>query len=283
MNFHFIDDRWVITEDLKLSVFDLSVLRGYGIFDFLRTYDRQPFRLREHLARLANSAKIVGIKLPKSQRQIEKLVLLGIKKNKDLKELNIKIIVTGGISADSLTPGSASLIIIFTQATIYPKNYYQKGIKVITYKAKRNLPRAKYLNYFLGIMALNLARKKKAVEAIYTDEKGKLYEAITSNFFVVINNKLATPKNGVLLGITRKTVLELAKKMKISVAERNLYRHELGNFQEAFLTASNKEIMPVVKIDNRMIGNGKVGPITKIFMAEFIKITRTTSRDRIGG
>lgn len=271
-NIHYLNGNWVYDEDLKISVFDLSVLRGFGVFDFLRTYHRRLFMLKDHLDRLFNSAKILGIKVPKTKREIEKMVFEGIKKNRG-RDFNIRIIVTGGVGPNSVTPGNSSLIVMFTQAIDYPKEYYVKGVKVITYKTKRTFPKAKSLNYLTGITVLQKAKKEKAIEAIYIAE-GKIYEGTTSNFFAVINSKLVTPKRDILLGITREIVLNLAKRLKIKVVERGLKLSEIKNFQEAFITASNKEIMPVTKIDDYIVGNGRVGEISKLLMREFGKITR---------
>lgn len=190
-NFHYLDGRWVDSKNLKISVFDLSVLRGFGVFDFLRTYNSRPFRLKEHIDRLFNSAKILGINIGKTKKEIEKLVLTGIKKNRK-GELNIRIVVTGGVGPDSLTQGKPSIIIAFTPAIDYPAEYYQKGVKIVSFKTKRVLPAAKSLNYQMGILALQKSKKQKAVEAIYIDEKGKIYEGTTSNFFAVINDKFRT-------------------------------------------------------------------------------------------
>lgn len=271
---HYFDGKWLKGSELKISVFDLSVLRGFGVFDFLRTYKRQPFRLGEHVSRLFNSAQILGLKVPRSSREIAKLVDEGIKKNPHLADLNIRIVVTGGIGPDSTTPGISSLIILFSKAIDYPADYYKKGIKVITFQAKRTLPGAKSLNYLAGILALQEAKKQKATEAIYVDEKGKMSEAVTSNFFAVIGGRLVTPKESILLGITRKVVLDLAQRLKTPVLEKDLSLKEIAKFQEAFITASNKEIMPVVKIDNQTVGDGRPGKLTKALMGEFGKITR---------
>lgn len=272
-NLHYLDGRWVESKNLKISVFDLSVLRGFGVFDFLRTYQQKPFCLKEHLDRLFKSAKIFGIKIPKTKKEMEKIILTGIKKNRK-GELNIRILITGGIGPDSLTPGKPSVIVIFTPAVAYPLEYYQRGVKVVTFKTKRRLPEGKSLNYLMAILSLKKAKKQKAVEAIYIDKAGKIYEGTTSNFFAVIDGRLITPKKDILEGITRKVVINLAKKLKILVTEGNLFLNEIKKFSEAFLTSSSKEIMPVVRIDNVLIGDGKVGPITKKLMEEFWKITR---------
>lgn len=263
-NMHYLDGKWVETKDLKISALDLSVMRGFGIFDFLRTYNHKPFLAKEHIDRMFNSAKNLGLTIDKSRKELEDIVSLGIKKNKKtFRDFNIRLIVTGGIGIDSVTPGRPSLIIIFGEAVDYPKEYFEKGIKVITYNAKRAFPSAKTINYLYGVLALQEAKNKHAVEALYVDNKKNIYEAITSNFFAIIDNKLVTPKEEILIGITRGAVIKLAKERKIKIVERAINLREIPKFQEAFITASNKEIMPVTFIDEKKVGNGKVGSITK--------------------
>lgn len=267
-NLHYFNHQWVSSSELKISVFDLAVLRGYGVFDFLRTYNRKPFMLDDHLNRLFNSAKNIGIKPPKTKKEIKEIILSGIEKNPG-SELNIRILITGGVGPDSITPGRPSLIVIFTAAINFPKEYYQKGIKVITFPAGRVYSVVKSLNYLTGVIALQKAKKEGALEAIYVNDDSHILEGTTSNFFAVIDNQLITPKKEVLFGITRKVVINLAKKLKIPVKEENIFLSQIKNFSEAFITASNKEIMPVVKIDDKIIGKGKVGKITQKLIREF--------------
>lgn len=270
---HYLNNQWVKTDDLKISAFDLAIVRGFGVFDFLRTYNKKPFFLEQHLDRFFNSLKILKMKSVKTKKEIKKIVEEGIMKN-NFAETNIKIIQTGGESDDGITPkGKYNFIVMFSPATIYPKNYFEKGIKIITYLFSRLFPKAKSLNYLAGVLAIKKAKKQKAVEALYIDDK-KIYECITSNFFAVIGEKIATPKEDILLGITRRIVIDLAKKMGFKVEERNLFLKEIPNFSEAFITSSTREIMPVIAIDNQKINGGKLGKITKILMKEFKNLTK---------
>lgn len=275
--FHYLDNRWVTTENLKISAFDLAVTRGFGVFDFLLTYNRQPFLLKDHLDRFFNSAKFLNLEIPKKRKEIEKIIFEGIKKNPG-GELGIKIILTGGESKDGVTPnGKGSLIVSFTPAVEYPKKFYQRGVKVITVRGQRYLPQAKYLNYTLAVLAMREAKDKGAIEAVYVDKKGRITEATRANFFAVVGKRLVTPKNGVLFGITRKVVLELASKLKISTVEKDIFISQIKDFDEAFITSSTKGIMPVVQIDDKKISNGKVGEVTKKLMRGFINLTRGKS------
>lgn len=273
MNFHYLDGLWVTSKNLKISVFDLSVVRGFGCFDFLRTYGNKPFLLDMHLDRFFRSAKILGLKIPLTRDKIKKIIYKGIGKN-NFAETNIKVILTGGVSSDAITPGKSSFIVIFTKATDCPVEHYEQGVRLITIPASRVLTEAKSLDYLMAVVAMQGAKDKRADEALYVDRSGKIYEATRSNFFAVIGGKLVTVKNGILLGVTRRVVLELSRKLNIIVVERDLFLHEVKNFKEAFITASNKEIMPVVRIDDKIVGNGKVGPATKRLMEEFRKLTQ---------
>jgi len=270
---HYLNDCWVKTADLKISVFDLAVVRGFGVFDFLRTYNQKPFFLEQHLNRFFKSLKLLQIKPVKTKNEIKKIIEEGIKKN-NFKETNIKIIQTGGETDDGITPkGKYNFIIVFTPVKIYPNNYFQKGIKLSTFYFSRYLPTAKSLNYLVGILALKKAKKQKAVESLYID-KEKIYEGVTSNFFAVTGEKIITPKKNILLGVTRQIVIHLAKRIGFKVEERNLFLKEIPDFSEAFITSTTKEIMPVTQIGRRRIAKGKVGKVTKILMKEFYDLTR---------
>ncbi len=275
---HFLNDKWVPTDKLKISAFDLAVTRGFGVFDFLRTYNRRPFYLDDHLDRFFNSAKLLGLKIPKTKKQIKEIIFEGIKKNPG-GELNIRMILTGGETVDGITPtGKHLLLLTFTPVVEYPKKFYQKGVKVITIRGSRFLPQAKYLNYTQAVLAMMKAKKEGAQEALYVDEKGRITEASRANFFAVIKGKLITPKKEILFGATRKVVLELSRRLKIPVKEKELRIGEIKDFNEAFITASTKGIMPVVQIDGWKIGKGKVGPVTKKLMEEFKIYTRLTKK-----
>jgi len=270
---YFINNKFISSSKAYLHISDLSIMRGYGVFEFLVTYNHQPFLLKEHLDRLLASAQTIDLELPKSLSEIEGLVLKTLKKNYSKKEKAIRIIVTGG---QSLSPAftqakdKPTLIITVDPKHQYPLAHYQHGVKVITYEHTRQIPEAKTLNYLAAIKAQKQARRQGAVEAIYLS-KGKITESTTSNFFAVINNQIITPKSNILLGVTRQKVLELAKPI-VPIKKRSINIKEISAFQEAFMTSSNKEVMPIVQIDNQRIGRGKIvtpGPITKKLIAEF--------------
>ena len=272
---HYLDGSWLSEEELKISAFDISVLRGFGVFDFLRTYNQVPFYLEDHLNRLNNSAKQLAMSMPVSKAELEKIISEGIKKNSSkADEFNIRIVLTGGISEDSISVGKGSLIVIFEPAHDYPEEHYTRGVKVATFRLMRQIPQAKSLNYMAGVGALAEAKKQGAIELIHVDGQGNIYEGMTSNFFAVINDKLVTAKAGILEGITKRVVYELAQDLGIEIVERFPKTDEIKKFQEAFVTASNKEIMPVVQIDKEIIGDGKVSPVSQKLIAAFRKLTR---------
>lgn len=270
---HYLNNRWVKKNELKISAFDLGLTRGLAVFEFLRTYNKKPFFLDEHLNRFFNSLKTVQIKPVKTKKQIKQIINEGIEKNNFL-QLNIKIIQTAGESDDGLLPkGKGNLIIIFTPLKPYPKKYYQKGVNLITYNYHRSFPSVKTTDYLVGVLALKKARKKGAFEVLYSDGE-KIYEGVTSNFFAVFKNALITPKEGILFGVTRNIVIKLAKDLNIKVIERDVFLNEIKNFDEAFITATNKEIMPVVGINGFKIGRGKVGKITKLLIDSWQKLIK---------
>ena len=250
-----------------LGATDIGLLRGYGVFDFTITYDRKPFRLRDHLDRLWNSARIIGLILPWSKEELEDLVYKTLDMNPE-GEKGIRIVVTGGQSNDTFLPsGKPSLIIIVKPVKEYPKKYYTEGVKVITYQGKREIPEAKTLNYITPVRALGLARAMGAEEAIYTSE-GLLYECMACSLFTVLNGVILTAGNEVLDGITRRTILEVIEG-EIPVKYRFVRVSEIPNLNEAFLTSSSHGVMPIMQIDETVIGEGKRGPITERVMKLF--------------
>lgn len=263
-----------------IHISDLAIMRGYGVFDFLITYHHKPFLLKEHLKRLKNSVAQIDLKLPKTLTEIEKLVLKTLAKNKSSQEKAIRIIVTGGesLAPDFVKPkGQGSLIITVDPIHKYLPEFYKHGVKVVTYNHCRPIPKAKSLNYTIAIKAQKYARQNSAIEAIYNCD-GFLTEGTTSNFFAVIDGKVVTTNQGILHGITRKVVISLVTKIA-PLQERPISQDEVKNFSEAFITASNKEIMPVAQIDNFRIGKGKEvkpGPITQKIMQAFADFTRKT-------
>lgn len=275
-NTHYYDGQWLPADKLTISVFDLSVLRGFGVFDFFRTYNRKPFRVEDNIARFRRSAEILELTVPLSDQELTDIVNEGIKRNPN-GEIGIRLILTGGTSPDMITPGKPKLVALFTAAHDLPARYFKDGVKIITWPMPRVYAEAKSLNYLPAVKAKQHAARLDAIEALYTDSDGikraRVYEATTSNFFAVIDGELHTTSEGILFGITRKVVLELADKAGIKVRQRELLVSEIPAFDEAFLTAANKQVLPVVTIDDHTIGSGQPGPVTRQLMAAFADYT----------
>lgn len=261
-------------DQVKISPYDIGLLRGYAVFDVMCTQNQKPFHLEDHWLRFKNSAKELGIGIKINLTEYEKIVDKILALNKFKKSI-IRTIVTGGLSSNGFAyePGKETFYILVEKFIPLSKNLYTDGAKVITYEYDRTFPRAKITNYIGAIKNQQKKEKAEAVEIIFT-KNGRALEASTSNFFIVKKGKLITTKDGILIGITRNVAIELAKKNKISVIERNIKVSELLLADEMFLTATNKDIVPVVKIDGKKIGNGQPGKITQKMMqlfADFVK------------
>lgn len=274
---YYISGQYVSEEDAKISILDLAVLRGLSVFEYLRTYDRKPFHLQEHLERLNYSAKHLGISLPNTLLEIEEIIH-NVQKLNNLTEASIKILVTGGISPDQFTPVAKGNLIVFAYPlTPYPPQYYTEGIKVITTKLNRSLPTSKTTQYAPAIVAMQRGREQSAMEALYLNAKEEILEATTSNFFAFKNDTLFTYcSEEVLIGITREVVLRLAAP-HFNINTQAIPYSEIIDIDEAFITASNKEVMPVTQIDSLRIGSGKVGPKTKQIMELFRLYTQNSN------
>lgn len=268
----FLNGRYLPESEAKIPINDLSVLRGYGVFDFLVTYHKKPFMLREHLDRLYHSARMIGLAIPYPKTRLEHIVLTTINKNQG-DNLTIRIVVTGGVSSSNILPeGNSSVAVLIRPRQPYPARYYQKGVKLITYEHQRATPEAKHLDYLTAVMAKSAAEKKGFFDALYT-YKNQVLECTTANFYIIHEGMLITPRTDILHGVTKKVVLKIAQTW-LPVAEKNINLNELTTADEAFISASDKEIMPVVRIDQTKIGDGRPGKFTQKITAEYRRLTR---------
>jgi branched-chain amino acid aminotransferase len=274
----YVNGKYLPFDQASLPLNDLGIVRGYGVFDYLRTYNRVPFRLREHVQRLQKSAELIGLSLPWSAEEIEEITQETLRRN-NLPEASIRLVVTGGSSADFITPPEQpSLVVIVTPVAQYPVEYYEKGVKVVTVPIERFIPNAKTLNYISAIMALQQAKRAHAIDALYVNQQSHVLEGTTTNFFVFRESQLITPKENILNGITRNVVLELAKN-QFEIVEQPISYSDLNSCDEAFITSSTKEIMPVVQIDDLQISNGKPGEKTQLLMHLFNNYTIAVLND----
>ena len=271
-NIYYVDGNYVPADQAVIPVDDLAIVRGIGVFDLLRTYNGKPYFLKEHVQRLYHSAIEINLDLPWSQEEICRIVQETLDLN-TLDEANARIIVTGGSSSDYMTPkGKPRLLVLVTPLPKLPRWWHTKGVKVITIQEKRNFPGAKSIDYLPAAIALGKAQKEDAIEALYLDNEGRALEGTTSNLFVFINDNLVTPGSGILSGITRKVVLGISQ-AHFPVEIRDVYKDELLTAQEVFITGTNKGLVPVVRIDDVTIGNGRPGYRTLKIMALLEKHT----------
>jgi branched-chain amino acid aminotransferase len=242
----------------------------------LRTYGTTPFRLRDHIRRLESSASQIALALPWSAEQLEEIVLETYRRN-EIPDASIRIVVTGGPSANFMTPqGKPSLVVMVHPIIPNPASYYTQGCRATSTLVERTMATVKSLNYIGAIVAMDEANKTGAVEALYLDAEDRLTEGTRANLFVVHDNLLITPREGVLKGITRQVVLEIAA-TEFEVVEGPIHYQDLDAFDEAFLTSTTKEVLPLVQIDQHMIGTGLPGPKTKRIMQLFHAYARSVS------
>jgi branched-chain amino acid aminotransferase len=261
MTIYYVDGKFVPADQAVIPVDDLAIIRGIGVFDLLRTYQGKPYFLEEHVTRLLHSARQVHLALPWTHEQICRAALETLARN-NLDEANIRIIVTGGSSPDFMTPaGKPRLLVLVTPLPKLPAHWYRHGVKVITLKVRRNHPGAKSINYLPAAMAMRDAKARDAVEVLFLDDDDNVLEGSTSNLFAFIDDRLVTPGRGILFGITRTVVLEIAAQ-HYPVEIRDLPRTELLRAREVFITGTNKGLVPVVQIDETKIGTGRPGAET---------------------
>lgn len=274
MDIYYVDGKFVPSDEAVIPVNDLAILRGLGAFDFMRTYAGKPFCLRAHLERLEASTRKIGLQFPWTMDALAQLVMETLSRNSH-KESNVRIIVTGGSSPDFMNPrGNPRLIIMVSPLPDMPSEWYSNGIHVITQIAERALAGAKSINYVQASLALEAARKRGAQEAVYTIPQGLVLEGTTSNIFAVTAGSLITPGRGILPGITRQVILDLARSL-FSVKIRDVFLSELLEADEVFICGTNKGIVPVVQVDDTVIGNGKPGPKTCLLIQSFPDFVQT--------
>ena len=276
----YIDGKYYDKADAKVSVFDHGLLYGDGIFEGIRIYNGKVFRLKEHIERFYESAKAIILEILMTKEEMKAAVEDAVKVN-ERKDGYIRLMVTRGEGSLGLDPASckkATVIIIVSDIQLYPKEYYEKGIALVTVTSRRIPsecldPRIKSLNYLNNIMAKLEAKQAGCLEAVMLNTQGFVAECTADNIFIVKEGRLLTPSvyHGALEGITRQTVMEIAEKIGIKSEETTLAPYDLYTADECFLTGTGAEIVPVVKIDGRVIGSGVPGKITKMLVENFKK------------
>jgi len=281
----YIDGTFYEQSEAKISVFDHGVLYGDGVFEGIRFYQDRVFRLDEHMDRLWDSAKAIALDIPMSRAALIEATLDTIREN-DLHDGYIRLLVTRGVGSLGLSPDSCrrpSIIIIAATIALYPESLYEKGLTLATCSVRRIppaalSPRIKSLNYLNNILAKIEAQQAGAAEGVMLNEQGYVAECTGDNLFVIKNGVISTPpvNAGILAGVTRAVVFELASKDGIPIKEEDLTRYDILVADECFLTGTAAEVIAAVQLDRRPIGNGQPGPITLKLVEEFRRLTRAT-------
>ena len=282
----YLNGRFVAREEAVVSVYDHGLLYGDGIFEGIRIYAGKIFRLAEHIRRFYDSAKSILLELPIEPEALEEALREGVKRyGKD--EGYIRLVATrgpGDLGLDPAKCAAPTLFFIVDTISLYPEKFYREGIPVVTASSRRLPadgldPRVKTLNYLNNIMAKVEAKQAGCIEAVMLNNRGEVAECTADNIFMVRDGILATPAPhcGILQGITRQTVLELAVAEGIAARETVLTRFDLYTADECFMTGSGAEIVPVARIDGRTIGAGKPGAVTERLRGAFRRLVGTSS------
>lgn len=279
----YINGRFYEQHDARISVYDHGLLYGDGVFEGMRAYNGRVFRMQQHLDRLFESAQAIWLRIPLTKDQIAAAIEETLRLNA-LRDAYIRLVVTRGAGTLGLDPNRCSdpqVIIITDHITLYPQEFYDRGLEIVTAATVRNhpaalSPRIKSLNYLNNILAKIEGLKAGCVEALMLNTAGQVAECTGDNVFIVRRGQLYTPPldAGILGGVTRQAVIELAQQAGIVVHEVPLVRHDLYVADECFLTGTAAEVIAVVKIDNRVIGTGTPGPVTRDLKERFHRLAR---------
>ncbi|MHB1034782.1 MAG: branched-chain-amino-acid transaminase [Pirellulales bacterium] len=280
----YIDGKLHDKEDAKISVYDHGLLYGDGVFEGIRSYGGKVFRLQQHLDRLWNSAKAIWLEIPMTREAMAKAIVDTLAAN-EIADGYIRLVVTRGAGTLGLDPNRTShpqVIVITDYIALYPEELYRNGLEIITVSTMRNhsaalSPRIKSLNYLNNILAKIEGLQAGCIEALMLNTKGEVAECTGDNIFLVREGRLLTPPNdaGILEGITREAVIELARESGREVREIPLTKHDIYIADECFLTGTAAEVVPVVKVDSRKIGDGTPGPVTGDLMERFHRLARS--------
>lgn len=274
----FLGGEFVKKEDAKVSVYDHGFLYGDGVFEGIRVYGGNIFRLHQHLKRLYNSAKAIMLEIPYSYEELTDILVKAVRKN-EFEDAYIRVVVSRGEGDLGLDPNNCSnpnLIVIVEKLAIYPKHLYESGLEIVSVGSRRNAPdvlspKLKSLNYLNNILVKIEAHLAGASEALMMNNQGYVAECSADNIFIVKNQTIYTPPGyiGALEGITREAIMELAEELGYNVKEEPFTRHDVYTAEEVFLTGTAAEVIAVVKVDGRQVGDGTPGPITTTLLDAF--------------
>ncbi len=264
----FLNGQYLPLKRAGISPYDLGLLRGYGVFDVMKTVNSKPFLINDHWARFKKSAKTLDLRISVSDKKYFQVVNRLLRLNKIRGSAIIRTMITGGVSSDGITPeGKETFYVVINKLKPLPKEKYARGVKVITMEYQRDFPEAKVNNYVMAIKNIKTKKVKGAHEILYIN-KGKVKEGALSNFFIVKRGRLITPKESILIGVTRNLIIKFARRSGRKIIEKDIELLGLCSADEIFLTNTTKGIVPVVKVNNKKIGLGKPGKITGILMEE---------------
>lgn len=278
----YIDGTFYEKEDAKISVFDHGLLYGDGVFEGIRFYNGRVFRLEEHIDRLFDSARAICMTIPMDKEAVSQAVIETIRAN-ELRDGYVRLVVTRGVGDLGLNPLNCpkpTIFCIASKITLYPAEMYANGLNVVTCATRRIphgalSPMVKSLNYLNNVLAKIEAQQAGAGEGLMLNEQGFVAECTGDNIFVVKNGRITTPpiSSGALSGVTRAVVFEMAAEFGIPISEPDMTRYDIFTADECFLTGTAAEVIPVVKLDSRVLGDGTPGPITRKLIARFHELT----------
>lgn len=274
----FLGGEYVKKEDAKVSVYDHGFLYGDGVFEGIRVYSGNIFRFREHLERLYRSAKSIMLEIPYSYEELSDIIIQTVQKN-NFSDAYIRVVISrgqGDLGLDPFSCNNPQLVVIVEQLAIYPKHLYNSGLEIVSVGSRRNAPdvlspKLKSLNYLNNILVKIEANLAGASEALMMNNQGYIAECSADNIFIVKGNQMFTPPGyiGALEGITRGAILDIAAELGYEVKEEPFTRHDVYTADEVFLTGTAAEVIAVVKVDGRQIGDGTPGKATKTLLGAF--------------
>ncbi len=262
-----LNDQIIDQQKAMIHVSDLALLRGYGIFDFFRTVGLKPLYFDDHIDRFYQSASMLRLPCPVDKKRLKSMILEMLVIN-DVANSGVRIVLTGGESATGYSIGIPTLFVMNEPIGPLPEQHFTQGIKLISHEYLRDLPEIKTINYIVGIYMQPDIQAAGAVDLLY-HWQGKISELTRSNFFIVDkDNTIVTPGSGILKGVNRKHVINLASR-HFRVVERDLFMDELTGAREAFITGTTKKVMPVYQVDDIIIGGGKPGTVTEELQSRY--------------
>lgn len=266
----FLNDQFLENAAASLNIADLSIQRGYAAFDYLRTVNSQPLFLDDHLERFSRSAEAMRLPLSKTKEELTAIINELVKQS-SLSQAGIRLILTGGYSPDAYNTTIPNLLITCNPQVLPSEADFKKGISIITYEYQRDLPQVKNINYMMAVWLQPVLKEKKAEDVLYFSNN-IVTEFPRANLFIVTKEKiLVTPSENILLGVTRKKLIELAKDF-ITVEERNILKEELLHASEVFMCSTTKRILPIIKVDSIQIANGSPGDVTKKLYRQLLQL-----------